>query len=161
MILPPPDVCSLDMVDNVVAERAGGVNARFFSSISAEWRARVQHYITYGGSPEHVGTWQLELRKHHDDPLDLDEVILHVTKADDCSDARLRELLDARFASEVEMHPNRIEFHTADEMKTMQGTGTQLKEVRIVDHRPTNRKNGDVPKAGNERTGELSGQTQA
>src|ERR1700737_4373736 len=57
MILPPPDVCSLDMVDNVVAERAGGVNARFFSSISAEWRARVPHYITYGGSPEHVGTW--------------------------------------------------------------------------------------------------------
>lgn len=119
---------------------------------------RLEHVLD---NAEHVGTWQLELRKYHDDPLDLDELVLHVAKADDCNDARLRELLDARFASEVEMHPNRIEFHTADEMKTMQGTGTQLKEVRIVDHRPTNGNNGGVHKAGNERTSELSGQTQA
>ena len=28
-----------------------------------------------------IGTWQLELRKAHDDPLDLDELILHVEKS--------------------------------------------------------------------------------
>jgi len=119
---------------------------------------RLEHVLD---NAEHVGTWQLELRKHHDDPLDLDELVLHVAKADDCSDAHLRELLDARFASEVEMHPNRIEFHTAEEMKTMQGTGTQLKEVRIVDHRPANGKNGNSARTGNGRAGELSGQTQS
>jgi phenylacetate-coenzyme A ligase PaaK-like adenylate-forming protein len=111
---------------------------------------RLEHVLD---NAEHVGTWQLELRKQHDDPLDLDEIVLHVTKADDCSEAHLRELLDARFASEVEMHPNRIEFHTPEEMKTMQGTGTQLKEVRIVDHRPKNDGNGQPV-----RPGELSGQ---
>ena len=94
---------------------------------------RLEHVLD---NADHVGTWQLELRKQHDDPLDLDEIVLHVTKSDAFSDAGLRELLDARFASELEIHPNRIEFHTAEEMKTMQGTGRELKEVRIIDHRP-------------------------
>ena len=26
----------------------------------------------------HIGAWQVELRKAHDDPLELDEIILHV-----------------------------------------------------------------------------------
>jgi phenylacetate-coenzyme A ligase PaaK-like adenylate-forming protein len=85
---------------------------------------------------EHVGTWQLELRKLNDDPLEIDELILHVTKSDDCSEAQLRRQLDARFASEMEIHPNRIEFHSTGELQRMQGVGTQLKEQRVVDHRP-------------------------
>jgi phenylacetate-coenzyme A ligase PaaK-like adenylate-forming protein len=118
---------------------------------------RLEHVLD---NAEHVGTWQLELRKHHDDPLEVDEVVLHVAKSDEFSDARLKEQLDARFASEVEMHPNRIEFHTADEMKTLQGTGTQLKEQRIVDHRPGANGNSASPNTQNERKSELSGQTQ-
>lgn len=118
---------------------------------------RLEHVLD---NVDHVGTWQLELRKHHDDPLDVDELVLHVAKADEYSDARLREMLDARFADEVEVHPNRIEFHTEDEMKTLQGTGTQLKEQRIVDHRPAANGNGAANKAGIERKSELSGQTQ-
>lgn len=118
---------------------------------------RLEHVLD---NVDHVGTWQLELRKHHDDPLDVDEVVLHVAKADEYSDARLRELLDAKFASEVEMHPNRIEFHTEDEMKTLQGTGTQLKELRIVDHRPEAGGSNATTQVEAERKGELSGQTQ-
>ncbi len=85
---------------------------------------------------EHVGTWQLELRKLHDDPLEIDELVLHVTKSDDCGEEQLRRSLDAHFASETEVHPNRIEFHSAGDMRQMQGVGTQLKEQRVVDHRP-------------------------
>jgi len=85
---------------------------------------------------EHVGTWQLELRKLHDDPLEIDELVLHVTKSDDCSEEQLRRALDSRFATETEIHPNRIEFHNAGDMREMQGVGTQLKEQRVVDHRP-------------------------
>ena len=85
---------------------------------------------------EHVGTWQLELRKLHDDPLEIDELVLHVTKSDDCSEEQLRRALDDRFATETEIHPNRIEFHNAGDMREMQGVGTQLKEQRVVDHRP-------------------------
>jgi phenylacetate-CoA ligase len=85
---------------------------------------------------EHIGTWQLELRKVHDDPLDLDELILHVAKSDTFGDERLREMVGERFASEIEVHPNRIEFHSEEELRRMQGVGTQLKEQRVVDHRP-------------------------
>lgn len=101
---------------------------------------RLEHVLD---DAEHVGTWQLELRKQHDDPLEIDELVLHVTKSDEFSDVRLREILDSRFASEIEVHPNRIEFHTEEEMKTLQGTGTQLKELRIVDHRPKGDGNGN------------------
>jgi phenylacetate-coenzyme A ligase PaaK-like adenylate-forming protein len=113
---------------------------------------RLEHVLD---NAEHVGTWQLELRKHHDDPLDLDELVLHVSKSDDCSEARVRELLNDRFVSELELHPNRIEFHTSDEMKALQGTGTQLKEMRIVDHRPNGNGSGVVQHNG-EHQGQLS-----
>ena len=77
-----------------------------------------------------------EIRKLHDDPLELDELILHVAKADATDDARLRESLKAHFARETELHPNRIELHSIDELRRLQGYGTQLKEQRVVDHRP-------------------------
>lgn len=85
---------------------------------------------------EHIGTWQLELRKRNDDPLEMDEIILHVAKSDECDDGQLRRMLDERFASEIEVHPNRIEFHNAEELRQMQGVGMLLKEQRLIDHRP-------------------------
>jgi len=117
---------------------------------------RLEHVLD---NTDHVGTWQLELRKQHDDPEDLDEIVLHVSKSDEYSNAGLRELLDAHFASELEIHPNRIEFHTADEMKRLQGTGTQLKEIRIIDHRPAAEGNGEVGALPNEPRSEVSGPT--
>jgi phenylacetate-coenzyme A ligase PaaK-like adenylate-forming protein len=85
---------------------------------------------------EHIATWQLEIRKRHDDPLELDELILHVTKSDELADDKLRTQLNERFVSETEIHPNRIEFHSLDELQRKQGFGVQLKEQRVVDHRP-------------------------
>jgi phenylacetate-coenzyme A ligase PaaK-like adenylate-forming protein len=85
---------------------------------------------------EHVGTWQLELRKVNDDPLEIDELVLHVAKSDEYNDAQLSQMLDERFASDLEIHPNRIEFHSPEDLRRMQGVGTQLKEQRVVDHRP-------------------------
>jgi phenylacetate-coenzyme A ligase PaaK-like adenylate-forming protein len=94
---------------------------------------RLEHVLD---NAAHVGTWQLELRKANDDPLDLDEIILHVEKLDGIGDEDLREALGERFAAEAEMHPNRIEFHDKDEMRALQGVGAELKEQRLVDHRP-------------------------
>jgi phenylacetate-coenzyme A ligase PaaK-like adenylate-forming protein len=85
---------------------------------------------------DHVGTWQLELRKLHDDPLEVDELVLHVSKSDGCDEQTLRKHLVSRFAAETEIHPNRVEFHTEKEMRELQGVGTALKEMRVVDHRP-------------------------
>ncbi|MBT54175.1 MAG: hypothetical protein CMF72_12365 [Mameliella sp.] len=57
MKLDAPAYCSLQMVDDVVAERQGGKNAGFFSGIKQDWRDRVQAYIDAAGSPEIVKTW--------------------------------------------------------------------------------------------------------
>lgn len=85
---------------------------------------------------EHIGTWQLELRKAGDDPLERDELILHVQAMDDFDEDALRGVIEKRMSSEIELHPNRVIFHSADDMRRLQGVGTQLKEQRVVDHRP-------------------------
>jgi hypothetical protein len=83
-----------------------------------------------------VGTWQVELRKIHDDPLELDEIILHVQKINGADETRLRRELGERCSQRTDIHPNRIIFHDAEEMQRLQGVGTLLKEQRIADHRP-------------------------
>lgn len=91
-----------------------------------------------------IGAWQLELRKHDDDPLDLDEVILHVDPLDRGNTSIIRRDLLNRFAARTEFRPNRIEFHNAEEMRELQGVGTQLKEQKVVDHRPGSRPQGEA-----------------
>jgi phenylacetate-CoA ligase len=83
-----------------------------------------------------VGAWQLELRKRHDNPLEVDELILHVQKANGSDDTRLMRELDNRFAAQTEVHLNRIVFHDAAEMRALHGVGSQIKELKVVDHRP-------------------------
>lgn len=84
----------------------------------------------------HVGSWQLELRKLHDDPDELDELIVHVHQTNGDDEARVADELKARFLRATELQPNRIEFHDAATMRRLQGVGVALKEQRIVDHRP-------------------------
>src|SRR5205823_5832594 len=83
-----------------------------------------------------VGAWQLELRKLHDDPMELDEIILHVHKMNDVNEEKLRRELNNRFVERTEIHPNQIVFHDAEELRRMQGVGRELKEQKIVDRRP-------------------------
>jgi len=91
----------------------------------------------------HIGAWQLELRKAGDDPFDLDELVLHVSKTDSTANQQLDHELRERFYNEIEVHPNRIIFHDAAEMRQLQGVGVVIKEQKVVDHRP--RANGDAP----------------
>lgn len=85
----------------------------------------------------HVGAWQIELRKRNDDPLELDELILHVAKHNGVPETQLVKELNERFVARAEIHPNRILFHSSDEMRALQGVGSELKERKLVDHRPT------------------------
>lgn len=57
MKLPMPVFDNVQLVRDVVAERAGGVNAAFFKGIENEWAERVQQYIDHTGAPPAVGTW--------------------------------------------------------------------------------------------------------
>jgi hypothetical protein len=94
---------------------------------------RLEHVLD---DMDHVGAWQLEIRKVDDDPHELDELILHVNSLNGAKRDELERMLDRRLAEETEIHANRVVFHTVEEMRELQGVGTQLKEQRVVDHRP-------------------------
>jgi phenylacetate-CoA ligase len=83
----------------------------------------------------HVGAWQVELRKHNDDPHELDEIILHVQKTNGAEETQLRQELSERCYRYTDIHPNRILFHNAGEMQQLQGVGKLIKEQKLVDHR--------------------------
>ena len=83
-----------------------------------------------------IGAWQLEIRKFNDDALEIDELILHVQKISDVPEERLTRELNNRFLERTEIRPNRIAFHNIDEMRNLLGVGTQLKEQKVIDHRP-------------------------
>ncbi|MGA2244149.1 MAG: AMP-binding protein [Verrucomicrobiota bacterium] len=84
----------------------------------------------------HIGAWQVELRKVHDDPLELDEIILHVNKTNGIDEAWLGRELSERCYNQIDIHPNQILFHEVEEMQRLQGLGILLKEQRLVDNRP-------------------------
>jgi phenylacetate-coenzyme A ligase PaaK-like adenylate-forming protein len=93
----------------------------------------LQHILD--DSPD-VSEWQLEIRKAHDDPLDVDELVLHLALNNGTDVERLQQQIRVRFQREVEMTPNRIEVHSLDEMLRRIKLETSLKEVRILDARP-------------------------
>lgn len=90
---------------------------------------------------EHVGAWQVELRKVHDDPLEIDELILHVEKIGSKDEETVARQLANRVAAHIEINPNQVLFHSRWHMRSLQGVGEELKEKRLVDHRP----NGSQP----------------
>ncbi len=100
---------------------------------------------------EHIGAWQLELRKKDNDPLELDELILHVQKINGSDEGKLINELNNRFVAKTEIRPNRILFHNADEMSRLHGVGVQLKEQKIIDHRPSS--NGHSAEGASEASG--------
>ncbi len=84
-----------------------------------------------------VGTWQVELRKANDDPLDVDEIHLHISRSGRSGDEdRVRRDIRREFEERLELRPNRVIFHSSSEMRRLQGVGKQLKEEKVVDHRP-------------------------
>lgn len=82
-----------------------------------------------------VGAWQVEIRKQNDDPLEIDELVVHIVPLG--SESGLSECIRKRFKNQLELSPNAIKFHTWESMRTMQGVGTELKEQKLIDNRPS------------------------
>ena len=83
-----------------------------------------------------VGSWQLEMRKANNDPLELDEIVLHITSQGAVDREALTTELANLLHSQFEFRPNKILFHSAEEMRTLQQVGVALKEQKVVDNRP-------------------------
>ncbi len=91
--------------------------------------------VLLGGIPE-VEEWQIELRKKDDDPLEVDEMIVHLAVRNE----QLREAVALKvresFKSSLEVAPNRVEFLGLEAMLRKIGMETEMKEKRFVDARP-------------------------
>ncbi|WP_265595128.1 AMP-binding protein [Haloferula sp. BvORR071] len=86
---------------------------------------------------EGLGAWQIELKKRNDDPLESDLVLVHAAPSNGCDRNVLKQRISNRFGQAVEFTPNDIVFHSWDEIRQLQGVGKELKEQKLVDHRPT------------------------
>ena len=83
-----------------------------------------------------ISAWQIELRKRHNDPLETDEVHLHLSAEPGIAEADLELAVSRRFHEATEITPNELHFHTLHEMREHLGIGRLLKEEKIADHRP-------------------------
>lgn len=80
--------------------------------------------------------WQLEIRKHNDDPYDLDELVLHVSPSEGISKKYLEKELSDLVQHETEVAPTKIVFHTLPKLLQRLGLETEGLEKRFVDVRP-------------------------
>lgn len=83
-----------------------------------------------------ISAWQIELRKRHDDPLETDEVHLHLSAEPGVQESDLELAVSRRFHEATEITPNELHFHTLAEMREHLGIGRLIKEEKIADHRP-------------------------
>lgn len=88
------------------------------------------------GSMPEVEEWQIELRKKDNDPLEVDEMVIHVAIKAGCPEADAGAKLRDLFRSRLEVAPNHVEFLGLESMLRKIGMETEMKEKRFVDARP-------------------------
>jgi hypothetical protein len=82
-----------------------------------------------------VGSWQIELAKANNDPMEVDELRLHLSLEPSHLKEEVEDVIRRRFREVAEITPNEIAYHSAEEMRRLHGVGKNLKEEKIVDHR--------------------------
>ncbi len=82
-----------------------------------------------------LGSWQVELRKRNNDPLQTDELVVHACRQPDAPEETVRNNVRAQFSKSLEIAPNAVIFHTAEEIRQLQQVGVAMKEVKVIDNR--------------------------
>ena len=88
-----------------------------------------------GAMPE-VEEWQIELRKKDDDPMEVDELTVHLAVKAGFSPEQAAIQVREAFKSRLEVAPNHVEFLGLEAMLNKIGMETEMKEKRFVDARP-------------------------
>jgi phenylacetate-coenzyme A ligase PaaK-like adenylate-forming protein len=88
------------------------------------------------GSLPEVEEWQIELRKKDDDPLEVDELVVHLAVKEGCTADATAVRVHEAFKGRLEVSPNRVEFLGLEAMLRRIGMETEMKEKRFVDARP-------------------------
>jgi phenylacetate-coenzyme A ligase PaaK-like adenylate-forming protein len=83
-----------------------------------------------------VEEWQIELQKKDNDPLEVDEIVVHLALRGGCSQEATVNRIREDFRGRIEVTPNRVEVVGLDEMLERIGMEKEIKERRFVDSRP-------------------------
>lgn len=84
-----------------------------------------------------IGSWQIELAKANDDPMEVDQLRLHLSIEPNRTREKVEAFIRKRFQEVAEITPNEIIYHSPEEMRRLHGVGKNLKEEKIVDRRST------------------------
>ena len=93
-----------------------------------------QFYPVLSGIPE-IEEWQVEIRKHNNDPYDIDEMVIYLAPKAGVSFTDLQAKVGKLVRNEVFVSADIVE-KKLPELLEMLGMETELKEKRIVDQRP-------------------------
>jgi len=83
-----------------------------------------------------VDEWQLEIRKHNNDPFEVDEIVVYITPQAGADQTVLSKWIIDKLTGATEVAPNHIEFIPLNEMIKRLELETANKEKRILDSRP-------------------------
>ena len=96
----------------------------------------LSHFAEVLSGIEQVDEWQLEIRKHNNDPFEVDEIVVYVTDQAATDQSRLAQLIKDKLTGATEVAPNEVKFIPLDEMVKRLELETANKEKRILDSRP-------------------------
>jgi len=83
-----------------------------------------------------VEEWQVVLSKRNDDPFEVDQLEVKVAPRKGIDTDKLVRDIETRLLSATEIAPNKVTLLPLDEMLTLLGMETAMKEQRYVDKRP-------------------------
>ncbi len=96
----------------------------------------LSHFSEVMSDIPQVEEWQLEIRKHNNDPFDVDEIVMYVTPRVGFNQTALSKLIIDKLTGATEIAPNQIQFIPLEEMVKRLELETANKEKRISDTRP-------------------------
>ncbi len=97
----------------------------------------LNHFAEVLNNIAEVDEWQIEIRKHNNDPYDSDELVVYMTPKKEINEKTFSEMLKDKLMGATELAPNEIKFVPLDEMIKRLELETANKEKRILDNRPS------------------------
>lgn len=96
----------------------------------------LNHFAEVLNDQADIDEWQLEIRKHNNDPFDSDEIVIYITPKKQIDEQSFSTLLKDKLVAATELAPNEIKFIPLTEIVKRLELETANKEKRIIDNRP-------------------------
>ncbi|MBL8012677.1 MAG: phenylacetate--CoA ligase family protein, partial [Candidatus Omnitrophica bacterium] len=94
------------------------------------------HFSTVFSEIEGIEEWQIEVRKHNNDPFDVDELCVYISVRQGVNVSEIEDVIRKKLLAATEVSPNSVTCLSMNEMIKRLELETANKEKRILDIRP-------------------------